>query len=64
MKTRPNISNATFTRDLTVTFDVKNLQNYWKNRLKIVQGYFFIVKEPSEIKFGKVLNSGKVCSQK
>ena len=58
-----------FKRGLTVTFKLKNSQNYWKKWLKTSQAQLFVSKKPnylkillntSEItKFEKVLNSRK-----
>ena len=61
-----------FKRGLTVTFEVKSFNNSSKNRLTILQPYFFLwlysqiiqvsLNTSKITKLKKVSNSGKVCS--
>ena len=46
--------NRNFNRGLTVTFEVINSQNYWKNWVKILQAYLMLVNNQSIYNFSGI----------
>ena len=46
--------NLNFNRGLTVTFEVINSQNYWKNWIKILQAYLMLVNNQSIYNFSGI----------